>query len=133
MLKILIVEDDFISRTILQEYLNQYGITHIAVNGKEALLAVENAMTTGAAYDLICLDVLMPEMTGQEALLQIRHLEKTHAIHSANAVKIMMVSALNDVKTVSAAFQGFCDAYLIKPIRQEKLKETLRNLNLLAP
>jgi two-component system, chemotaxis family, chemotaxis protein CheY len=130
MLKILIVEDDFISRMILQEHLNVYGKTHIAVNGKEAVAAVEAAVSGGAPYDLVCLDVMMPEMTGQEALRQIRDLEESRGIFSSHGVKIMMTTSLDDVKSVSAAFRSLCDAYLVKPIRKEKLALELRKLQL---
>jgi two-component system chemotaxis response regulator CheY len=130
-LKILIVEDDFVSRTILQEYLNLYGTTHIAVNGKEAIAAVKAADAINAPYDLICLDVMMPEMSGQEALRAIREIEEAKGIFSSEGAKIMMTTALNDVKTVSVAFQGLCDAYLVKPIRKEKLLCELRNLKII--
>lgn len=130
-MKILIVEDDFISRVILQEHLNRYGTTHIAVNGKEALVAVQAADESGAPYDLICLDVMMPEMGGQETLRRIRDLEEAAGILSTNGVKIVMTTALDDVKTVSTSFMGLCDAYLIKPIRKETLANELRNLKLI--
>ncbi|MBK1642483.1 response regulator [Chromatium okenii] len=132
MLKILVVEDDFISRTILQEHLNQYGITHIAVNGKEAVAAIEAAATAGTPYDLVCLDVMMPEMSGQEALQQIRELEESRGIFSSQGIKVMMTTALDDVKSVRTAFHNLCDAYLIKPIRKDKLALELRNLKLIA-
>ncbi|MBK1694343.1 response regulator [Chromatium weissei] len=130
-MKILIVEDDFTSRVILQEHLNHYGVTHIAVNGKEAIAAVKAADAINAPYDLICLDVMMPEMNGQEALRCIREIEEAKGIFSSEGAKIMMTTALDDVRTVSVSFQGLCDAYLVKPIRKEKLISELRQLKLI--
>ena len=66
-MKTLIVEDDFTSRLLLQEILKRFGEIHIAVNGKEAVAAVRSAMDAGVPYDLICLDMMMPEMDGREA------------------------------------------------------------------
>lgn len=130
-MKTLIVEDDFISRLILQELLKMYGRLHIAVNGKEAVDAVRLAMESGAPYDLICLDIMMPEMDGQEALRQIRAMEEKAGILSSDGVKIVMTTALSDTKNVVAAFGSLCDAYLTKPIQKTKLQEELRKLKLI--
>ena len=75
-MKSLIVEDDFTSRLLLQEYLKVYGIPHIAVNGREAVEAVRLALEARDHYNLICLDIMMPEMDGQQALREIRALEE---------------------------------------------------------
>jgi two-component system, chemotaxis family, chemotaxis protein CheY len=131
-MNILIVEDDFTSRLLLQELLKSYGPSHIAVNGKEAVEAVRVALESGEPYDLICLDVMMPEMDGQEALRQIRGQEETRGILSSNGAKIVMTTALDDPKNVFAAYGSLCDAYLIKPIQKAKLLEELRKLGLIT-
>ncbi len=81
-MKTLIVEDDFTSRVLLQEVLKRDGTVHIAVNGKEAVDAVRAAMDAGEPYDLICLDIMMPEMDGYEALKEIRAIEESRGIRS---------------------------------------------------
>lgn len=130
-MKALIVEDDPTTRRIMLEFMKMYGQPHIAVNGKEAIDAVCDAFETGEPYDLICLDITMPEMDGQTALRYIRDLEEARGISSSKRAKIVMTSALNDVKSAMAAFHGLCDAYLIKPIGRTKLLETLRTLGLI--
>ena len=75
-MKTLIVEDDFTSRLLLQELLKGYGPAHVAVNGKEAVEAARMAMDAGEPYDLICLDIMMPEMDGHGALKEIRAQEE---------------------------------------------------------
>lgn len=129
-MKTLIVEDDFTSRLILQEMLKKYGPTHIAVDGKEALEAVQAALGSGEAYDLICLDIMMPEMDGQEALRKIRDCEEAFGLTSTKGAKIIMTTALGDPKNVIAAFRGLCDSYLQKPIQQSKLLEELKKMRL---
>jgi two-component system, chemotaxis family, chemotaxis protein CheY len=57
-MKTLIVEDDFWARSLLSNLLSEHGTCHVAVNGGEALDAVERA------YDLVCLDIMMPAMDG---------------------------------------------------------------------
>ncbi len=130
-MKALIVEDDFTSRLLLQELLKSYGPSHIAVNGKEAVDAVHLALEMGEPYDLICLDIMMPEMDGQEALRQIREQEEARGFLSSKGAKIVMTSALGDPKNVITAFRSLCDAFLIKPIQKAKLLEELRKLGMI--
>jgi len=131
-LKVLIAEDDFASRLLLQGILNGYGTSHVAINGKEALEAVRLALEAGEYYDLICLDIMMPEMDGHEALKQIRALEEASGQVSRTGAKIVMTSALADRDNVLEAIQGQCDHYLAKPIHKAKLLEVLRKLALIA-
>ena len=70
-LRILLAEDDFTSRLLLQTFLSRYGECHIAVNGREAVAAFRLALEQGQRYDLICMDIMMPEMDGGEAVREI--------------------------------------------------------------
>src|SRR5581483_6522056 len=124
-------EDDFTSRLLLQEILKHYGPVHIAVNGVEAVGAVDAARKAGEPYDLICLDIMMPEMNGYDVLKTIRGSEEALGIVSSDGVKIVMTTALNGMKSIVQSFQGLCDAYLFKPIYKAKLLEQLRALGLI--
>jgi len=130
-MKTLIVEDDFTSRLLLQELLKGYGPVHIAVNGNEALDAVQKALEADEPYDLICLDIMMPEMDGQEALRKIRSIEEARGIFSSEGSKIMMTTVMADLKNVSTAYMNLCDAYLTKPIQKSVLGQELRTLKLI--
>jgi len=130
-MKTLIVEDDFTSRLLLQELLKGYGPAHIAVNGKEAIEAVRLALEAGEPYALICLDIMMPEMDGQEALKEIRTLEEAREIISSNRAKILMTTAHADKVNVIKAREQQCDFFLVKPIQRAKLIEVLRQLKLI--
>ncbi len=130
-MKTLIVEDDFTSRLLLQELLKSYGPFHIAVNGKEAVEAARTALEASEPYDFICLDIMMPEMNGQEALRRIRADEELRGIWSTDGAKIVMTTALDDLKNVSVSYQNLCDGYLTKPIQKAKLLEELRKLKLI--
>jgi two-component system chemotaxis response regulator CheY len=128
-MKTLIVDDDFTNRLLLQTFLGRYGECHIAVNGREALEAVLAARVSGHKYDLICLDIMMPEMDGHTALRAIREDEANSGIFS-KGVKVIMTTALGEVKDVVTAFQGLCDAYLVKPINTARLLEELKGFGL---
>ena len=79
-MKYLIVEDDFAARRLLQRYLSNYGDCDIAVDGNEAVEAFRQAVDEKEPYDLICLDIMMPNMDGHEALKVIRQIESEHGI-----------------------------------------------------
>ena len=130
-MKTLIAEDDFTSRLLLQGFLKNYGHSHVAVNGREATEAVRLALEADEPYDLICLDIMMPEMDGQEALRWIRKLEEAKGILSTKGAKIIMTTALGDLDNLMGAFGNLCDAYLTKPIQKAKMIETLRKLGLI--
>ena len=130
-MKALIVEDDFTSRLLLQELLKRFGQSHIAVNGLEAVTVCQESIEKGELYDLICLDIMMPEMDGQTALKKIRKLEDDAGIDYSKRPKVIMTTALGDVKNVMGAFFELCDGYLVKPFSFEKLEEELTRLRLI--
>ncbi len=129
-MRTLIVEDDFTSRLLLQSFLSQYGECHIAVSGKEAVAAFSAAREHGQNYDLICMDIMMPEMDGQVAVEKIRALEEAGGTLSTAGVKIIMTTALDDVKNVVKSFKSLCDAYVFKPIDTGKLLGHIKELHL---
>ncbi len=131
-MKTLIVEDDFISRRILKEMLSPYGECDIAIDGEEAVQAFRIALDESAPYDLVCMDIMMPNMDGQEALRLIRALEKERGGSAAKETKVIMTTALGDPKTVVEAFyKGGVTSYLVKPIGKQKLLQELRNFGLI--
>jgi two-component system, chemotaxis family, chemotaxis protein CheY len=131
-MKSLIVEDDFTSRLLLQTILSRYGECHVAVNGREAVDAFSAARASGRGYDLVCMDIMMPEMDGHAALEAIRNAEMEEATRFEPAARVVMTTALDNVKNVAAAFRGLCDAYLVKPINSSELIEQLREFSLVA-
>jgi two-component system chemotaxis response regulator CheY len=131
-MKTLIVEDDFTSRLLLQEILKAYGPLHIAVTGGEAVEAVRTALGENQPYDLICMDIMMPEMDGQQALSEIRALEEAYGLFPPDSSTIVMTTALADMKNVMEAYHNLCDAYLAKPINKATLLSELKNLGLLS-
>ncbi len=131
-MKCLIVEDDFTARKLMQIYLSEFGECFVAVNGKEAVQAVTQAFDEGEPYDLIALDIMMPEMDGIEALKAIRNLEKERGITGLDTVKVIMTTAKGQSQDIFEAFNTGCEAYLIKPIRKPDLVDEIRKLGLLT-
>ena len=128
----LIVEDDFVSRKILQKILSQFGECDNATNGLEAIKAFKLAWEQCRPYDLICMDIMMPVVDGQAALQEIRQLEKDFGLRSDEVVKVIMTTALNDKKEVVDAFyKGEAASYFVKPFEVDELVKELKVLGLL--
>jgi two-component system chemotaxis response regulator CheY len=128
-LKTLIVEDEFTSRALLREMLKRYGAPQVAMNGREGVEAVRAALEAGEPFDLICLDIMMPELDGQEALRQIRQIEEE--MRPAKRARVIMTTALADRDTVVESINSQCDYFLVKPIDGRVLLDELRRLDLI--
>lgn len=124
-MKILIVDDDLINRKFLNAMLSGYGEIEMAKGGVEAVELVTQAIEQGEKFDVIFLDIMMPDMDGIEALQEIRSIEKQNNIALAEGSKIVMVTALADKQNVLSAFSKGCEYYLVKPIQQAKVFELL--------
>jgi two-component system chemotaxis response regulator CheY len=131
-LKILIAEDDFTCRKLLQSFLSEYGDCFVAINGREAVEAVKDAFDEGRPYDLICLDIMMPEMDGHEALKVIRRLENDRGVVGLDRVKVIMTTALDDSASVMNAFKSGCEGYIVKPFSKRNLLKEMEKLGLIS-
>ncbi len=130
-MKSLIVEDDFTARKLMQVYLSDFGESFIAVNGKEAVEVVRDAIEKNEPFDLISMDFIMPEMDGIEAVKIIRQIEKENGIEGLSGVKIIMVTAKELPKDISDAFNTGCGSCLLKPVRKPALMKKIEKLGLL--
>jgi two-component system chemotaxis response regulator CheY len=92
-MKTLIVEDELTSRILMQNLLAHYGECHIAVDGEEAVEAFRLALADAAAYDLICMDIKMPKISGVEAVSRIRALKTEDDVLSTFGAKVLMVTS----------------------------------------
>ncbi len=131
MIKSLIIEDDHTSSLFLEMILHKYGDTHVSVNGEQAVKAFCEAMDTGHPYDLVCLDILLPDMDGHGVLKNLRQIEKERNPQGITGASIIMTTTLNDTQTIKRSFRGHCDAFMIKPIHAIDLINRLKSFSLI--
>jgi two-component system, chemotaxis family, chemotaxis protein CheY len=130
-MRILIVEDDFVSRKVLMKFLAPYGDSDTAANGMEAIEAFTGALATDRCYGLICLDILMPGINGLEVLRIIREMEKGAGILPPDEVKIIITTSLQPPKDVfDSVNHGGCTRYLAKPVDRKGLVLLLNDLGI---
>ena len=129
-MRILVVDDDYVSRVKLVTILNTYGQCDSAPDGEIALKLVEAAHKELVPYDLITMDIEMPGMNGQEVVDHIRKIEQALQIGGDKGSKILMVTVKAALKDVSASYYRGCNGYLIKPTQPEAIKQVLEGLGL---
>ena len=131
-MKFLIADDDLISRNVLKKFLTPYGECNIVVDGKEAIEAFSEAIKKSEPYDLICMDIMMPNMDGMQAVKEIREMEKEIGTVISDGVKVIIISAVENPKTIfETVYKEGSFGYLYKPVSKADLKEELRSLGLI--
>jgi len=130
-MKILIAEDDMVSRRFISRFLSRYGECDVVVDGMEALDAYLISIKEEKPYDLICLDIMMPKVDGVKVLKAIRDFETQRGLSIDNKVKIIMITALVDTEFVHKSFELGCEAYVAKPIDTVKLIEVIKKLEII--
>ena len=132
-MKILIVDDSIAQRTMLKTILSSHGECHLEPDGAKGLLAFVQAFDMGKPFDLVVMDIMMPEMDGHTAVKKIvQIMDKSNNPNSKRA-KILMLSSRSDPEDMlKAQFENKADSYLIKPVNQATLTEALCNLGLIS-
>ena len=131
-MRVLIVEDDATTRQMLMMMLAASGQRDVARNGQEAIDEFKKARDEDEPYDLICLDILMPEMNGHDVLKQIREIEGSAPNAESSGAKVIITTAVDERESIIEAFRSQCDAYLVKPISRDQLMAQIRSLGLLS-
>lgn len=129
-MKFLIIEDNYVNSRLLQKILDAYGTYDVSFNGQEGLDMYEKSLKNQDYYDIIFLDIMMPEIDGFKVLTSIREKEEKYELEN---IKIVMTTALDDFQSIKTAFNNQCEAYLIKPITKDKIKEIFIKFNILMP
>ncbi len=131
-MRILIAEDDLNSRKLIKAILSDYGECETSVDGEKAINAFNAAHNKNTPFDVICLDIMMPNIDGLETLKKIREIEKELNIKDSERVKVIMTTVLDNPKTIyDAIYRGEADAYIFKPVSRQQLLEEMHKLDLL--
>lgn len=130
-LKALVIDDDIVCRERLKMLLQDFFDCTFACNGREGVLMYKKSLQDGAAYQLITLDINMPEMNGHEALRVIREIEEQHGIQGLDVAKVIMTTSESGSNHVFTAFREGCEAYVVKADMGGKLLDAVVQLGLL--
>ncbi|MDR0339794.1 MAG: response regulator [Desulfovibrio sp.] len=133
-MRFLVVDDDFETRRLVQKLLRPFGEVDVATDGEEAVEAFARSLKESEPYALVTMDILMPNVDGQQALREIREIEKDHGVADADQVKVIMISGLDNSEELhDAFFLGDATGYIVKPINHEALLQEIAKLGVPLP
>ncbi|MEI6388420.1 MAG: response regulator [Spirochaetota bacterium] len=131
-LRMLIVEDDYLTQQVLQPMVSGYGTIETAIDGYLAAEKIERAYEEGQPYDLVFMDIRLSGLNGLEACGKIRDYERSCGVPDQDACKILMTTGMSDPHFVLESFKQGCDGFLLKPYSREELAAAIAKLGLLA-
>ena len=127
-MKILVVDDEMVSREKMKMIMSHFGECDSVENGADALEKFVGAWSSWTPFDLISLDVQMPEMDGVAVLNRIRGMEREKNVPESKRVKVIMVTALSDKDTLMTSIQAGCNDYVVKPFDKGLVAKKLSKL-----
>ncbi len=127
-MRILIVDDDRVSREVLYKVASAYGNCDLAIDGIEAVEAYSFSHDEGCPYDVIILDIMMPLFEGNKVLKRIRAFEAKNNITKENRIKAVIVSALYSPRLLEELNTYEISEYIRKPLSVEVLKKVLDSI-----
>ena len=127
-LRFLVVDDVATGRGVLTAMLSRYGEVDAAPDGVSALKSYREAAASGEMYDLLLLDIMMPEMDGITFLNRVRAFERDEGLPATPAV---MTTATDRREYVEGARKAGAIGYLIKPLSFDKIVAVLEQLKLI--
>ncbi|MEO5328486.1 MAG: response regulator [Magnetococcus sp. THC-1_WYH] len=121
-MKVLAVDDNESARNVISDYLTSFSFkVSRATNGKEAIIAVQEADMVGDPFDLVIMDYMMPEIDGITAAVQIRR-----ELNLTKPPVVIMATAYGEEMVVKRAMhEAQVDGFLVKPINQSLLFESI--------
>lgn len=132
MLRCLVVDDDELERELIAHYLENIACCDMAENGLKAVAMFRKAFEAGNRYDLVILDIVMPEMDGHAAAKEMRLIEKGAGLAVNSGVTIIVISSLNTPHDVIQAYlAASSSAHIVKPVNPDKLRKILYKLELI--
>jgi two-component system chemotaxis response regulator CheY len=128
MQRILIVDDSASIREEMLSILSPLAECHVATTGQEAVDLVKRTQGKGKNFDLVIMDVIMPEKDGLTAVKEIREFEKAQGWSGADTLTIIIATTIKDpARILIAQYECGADAYITKPFTEKTVLQTLRN------
>ena len=125
-MKMIVIDDDLISRKKLAEILKQFGEISDFERGDIAILYYEKCIHEKKSIDLITIDISMPVLNGLAVLAKMRDVEKDCGLSEEKKAHIVMVTSSDDKEKVLDALKAGCDDYILKPFDEESVLSRLK-------
>lgn len=123
--RILIVDDEEIGRTVMEEIFGRYGQSVSVSTGSDALQVYEKAIDRFKPFNLVLLDISMEDISGVEVLKKIKQIDTDRGIKES---VVIMVTAHSERDLVVGSIKAGCKAYFIKPLKQDAVDRKMADL-----
>lgn len=132
-MKSLVLDDDPVSRKTLAKVLSSLGECITADSGRKAIAEYDTACAEKKPFDLLILDISIPDIDGIQVLATVRSKEKKAGIVKANRAKIIMVTASMRKSSIKQCIRLGCSGYISKPYNRQLLFKDLERLGFTLP
>lgn len=129
-MRFLIIDDETISRLTLERMLGNYGTCQSAGTGKAALTAFADALRKNEPFDVITIDLQLPDINGLQLMLKMQELERRIEDESFKPAIKLIISAHSKKELIISCVQRGCDGYIIKPFNRDTILGKIRKCGL---
>lgn len=125
--RILIVDDEEIGRTLMEDIFKKYGASVSVSSGAEALKAYQKGIENGKPFNLVLLDISLQDISGVEVLKKIKQIDGGLKEHKSI---VIMVTSHSEKNIVIGCIKSGCKAYFIKPLKQDAVDAKMAELGI---
>ncbi len=125
--RILIVDDEEIGRTLMEDIFRTYGPSVSVSSGADALNVYQKGIEKGKPFDLVLLDISLIDINGVEGLKKIKQIDAGLKAHKSI---VIMVTSHSEKNIVIGCIKSGCRAYFIKPLKQDAVDKKMAELGI---
>ena len=125
--RILIVDDEEIGRTLMEDMFKKYGPYVSVASGGDALTVYQKGIEKGKPFNLVLLDISLQDTSGINVLKKIKQIDSGLKGHKS---VVIMVTSHSEKETVIGCIKSGCRAYFIKPLKQDAVDSKMAELGI---
>jgi len=129
-MKVLIVDDEAVSRAKLKLIMETFGDCETVESGTDAIASFRKSCQEKNPFDLVMLDIDLPDKDGTRVLSEIRAVEKALNGSYGKKVKILMATSMKDKNSIITCIQSGCNDYIVKPFDLNIIRTKLEKLGI---
>ncbi len=129
-MKILIVDDELISRKAMEKIFIKFGECRIAESGASAEVEFQQALNENQVFQLVVLDISMEDKSGLDVLKSLRSMEAEKKLEQNKRAKIFMATGNREMQMVKSCVTAGCNDYILKPLKPEVVIKKLADIGI---
>lgn len=126
-MRILVIDDEIVALTRMTKLFSRWGKADGANSGIEALKLFSKSYEDGILYDLITIDINIPDISGIDLIEKLVEIEKEHDPDGGWSSKKVVITAEGNLQNLQMAKARGCDDFLVKPVKLKVLEEKIKS------